>query len=117
MECPDCGEPYVSREVGPGRPPSTPLANAILDTEQGEEVILHRQCWTCGWSEDRHVEVAAIETEHGDPEIVDRQQRLSELAGLLEEIEDTETLDSVLHYVRQQRSGDEWGPSSLEEDL
>ncbi|WP_115891656.1 hypothetical protein [Haloferax sp. Atlit-48N] len=116
MECPDCGEPYVSREVGPGRPPSTPLANAILDTEQGEEVILHRQCWTCGWSEDRHIEVAAIETEHGDPEIVDRQQRLSELVGLLEGTEDTETLESVLQYVRQHQSEGGSVPPSLEED-
>lgn len=116
MECPDCGEPDISQEVGPGRPPSTPLADAILDTEQGDEVVLHRQCWTCGWSEDRHVKVAGIETEHGDPATVDRQQRLSELRGMLEEIEDTETLESVLQYVRQQRSGDDSVPSSMEED-
>jgi|GEM_PF-2756640 len=116
MECPDCGGSFVSREVGPEWPPSTPLADAILDTEQGDHVVFHRQCWTCGWSEDRHVEITAIETEHGDPEIVERQQKQREIVDELEEIEDAETLASILQYVRQQQSGGDSEPSSPEDD-
>lgn len=112
MECPDCGGSFVSREVGPEWPPSTPLADAILETEQDDQVVFHRQCWTRGWSEDRHLKMAAIETEHGDPATVERRQRLDELVDILEEIEDTETLESVLQYVRRQRSGNESESSS-----
>jgi hypothetical protein len=60
--------------------------------------------------------VAAIEVERGDSAIVDRRQKLNELVDNLEEIEDGDTLESVLQYVRQQRSGNDSVSSSTEDD-
>ncbi|GGL36419.1 hypothetical protein GCM10009037_20020 [Halarchaeum grantii] len=103
MECPDCSGSYVSREVGPRWPPSTQLGDAIVDLEDGERAVLHRQCWTCGWSEARHITLTEIETEHGDSETVAHQQRLTELVDELEQIDDTETLEAILQDIRDQR--------------
>ncbi|GAD53722.1 hypothetical protein MBEHAL_2482 [Halarchaeum acidiphilum MH1-52-1] len=106
MECPDCGESYVSREVGPRWPPSTQFGDAIVDLEDGESAVLHRQCWTCGWSEDRHLTVTEIETEHGDPEAITHQQQLTQLVNELEQIDDTEVVKEILRDVRNRRSAD-----------
>ena len=106
MECPDCGRSYVSREVGPRWPPSMQLGDAIVDLEDGESAVLHRQCWTCGLSEDRHITLTEIETEHGDSETVAHQQRLTELVDELEAIEDPEILEMILRDVRQRQSTD-----------
>lgn len=116
MECPDCGESYISQEVGPRWPPSIQLGDAIVDLENGETAVLHRQCWTCGWSEDRHLTVTEIETEHGDPGTVAHQRQLTELVDELEQIDDTETLEAVLHDVRQRRSADVVATDSEDEN-
>ncbi|WP_435101314.1 hypothetical protein [Halarchaeum sp. P4] len=102
MECPDCGSSQVSQEMGPGWAPSTQLVDALTGVEEGDHVVFTHQCWTCGWSEDRHVAVTAIETDAGDPEIVERQHRLGELVDELQQIDD-ETLENVLRDVRRRR--------------
>ncbi|GGN23962.1 hypothetical protein [Halarchaeum nitratireducens] len=106
MECPDCGGSQISREVGPGWSPSTRLVDVFVDLEEGDGITLHRQCWTCGWHEDREIAVTEIEAEHGDPETVAHQQRLTELVNELEAIEDTETLKAIHRDVRQRQSTD-----------
>ncbi|WP_020222495.1 hypothetical protein [Halarchaeum acidiphilum] len=116
MECPDCGGSCVSQEIGPNQAPSTQLADAILDVEEGDHVVFTRQCWTCGWSEDRHIKVTAIETDVGDPAIVERQQRLSELVDELQQIDDDETLKAALRDVRRRRQSTDNATTEPEED-
>ncbi|WP_255246189.1 hypothetical protein [Halolamina sp. CBA1230] len=61
MDCPACGGP-VTLEVGPDRPPSTSLSDAVLDATEDEWLDVVQACWDCGWQEERLHRVEAIDT-------------------------------------------------------
>ncbi|WP_042664307.1 hypothetical protein [Haloferax sp. ATB1] len=91
MDCSACGS-SVTLEVGPDHPPSASLTDALLAADEDECIEVSRNCWNCGWHEERQVRVASIETTEGD-EITD------ELAA----IESLATLEDALAEIRRQR--------------
>jgi len=102
MDCPACGGP-VTLEVGPDKPPSTSLTNAVLDAAEDERVDVVRTCWDCGWQEERQLRVEAIETTAGDADAIERARLLEEITDELAAIEALGTLEDTLAEVRRQR--------------
>ena len=54
MKCPACGG-SVTMEVGPELPSSTSVVNALLTADEGEGIVIARNCWACRWSQERSV--------------------------------------------------------------
>jgi hypothetical protein len=102
MDCPACGGP-VTLEVGPDKPPSTSLTNAVLDAAEDERLDVVRTCWACGWQEERRLRVEAIDTTAGDDAVIERAALLEEITDELEAIEALGTLEDTLAEVRRQR--------------
>ena len=102
MDCPACGGP-VTLEVGPDRPPSTSLSDAVLDAAEDERLDVVRTDWACGWQEERQIRVEAIETTAGDADAIERARLLEEITDELEAIEALGTLEDTLAEVRRQR--------------
>jgi len=78
MDCPACGSP-LTLEVGPERPLSTSLRDAILAAEAGERLEITRACWDCGWQEVRQMRVESIDMTAGDQAAVERATLLNEI--------------------------------------
>ena len=102
MDCPACGGP-VTLEVGPDRPPSTSLSDAVLDAAEDERLDVVRTCWDCGWQEERRLRVEAIETTAGDADAIERARLLEEITDELAAIEALGTLEDTLAEVRRRR--------------
>ena len=102
MDCPACGGP-VTLEVGPDRPPSTSLSDAVLDAAEDERLDVVRTCWDCGWQEERRLRMEAIETTAGDADAIERARLLEKITDELEAIEDLGTLEDTLAEIRRQR--------------
>jgi hypothetical protein len=102
MDCPACGGP-VTLEVGPDRPPSTSLSDAVLDAAEDDCLDVVRTCWDCGWQEERRLRVEAIDTTAGDADAIERAALLEEITDELAAIEDLRTLEDALAEVRRQR--------------
>ncbi|WP_353635411.1 hypothetical protein ABSL23_16205 (plasmid) [Halobacterium sp. NMX12-1] len=102
MDCPACGG-SVTLEVGPDRPPSTSLSDAVLDAAEDERLDVVRTCWDCGWQEERRLRIEAIETTAGDADAIERARLLEEITDELEAIEALGTLEDTLAEVRRQR--------------
>ena len=102
MDCPACGGP-VTLEVGPDRPPSTSLSDAVLDAAEDERLDVVRTCWDCGWQEERRLRMEAIETTAGDADAIERARLLEEITDELEAIEALGTLEDTLVEIRRQR--------------
>ncbi|QFU84573.1 hypothetical protein [Natronorubrum aibiense] len=102
MDCPACDSP-VTLEVGPEQPPSTSLPDALLAAEEDECIEITRNCWTCGWHEDRQIRVESIEATEGDEAAVERAMLLDEITDELSTIDSLATLKDTLAEVRRQR--------------
>lgn len=102
MDCPACGG-SVTLEVGPDRPPSTSLSDAVLDAAEDERLDIVRTCWDCGWQEERQLRVEAIETTAGDADAIECARLLEAITDELEAIEALGTLEDTLAEVRRQR--------------
>jgi hypothetical protein len=102
MDCLACGGP-VTLEVGPDRPPSTSLSDAVLEAAEDERLDVVRTCWDCGWQEERRLRVEAIETTAGDADAIERARLLEEITDELAAIEALGTLEDTLAEVRRQR--------------
>ncbi|WP_225335960.1 hypothetical protein [Halomicrobium urmianum] len=102
MDCPAYGG-SVTLEVGPDRPPSTSLPDAVLDAAEDERLDVVRTCWDCGWQEERRLRVEAIDTTAGDADTIERAGLLEEITDELASIEDLATLEDTLAAVRRQR--------------
>jgi hypothetical protein len=90
-------------EVGPDHPISVSVADAVLDAEEDEEVIVSRTCWACGWGEERTVVIDAIETTDGDESTIDRATLIDEITDELDAIDNVATLENALAEIRRQR--------------
>lgn len=109
MDCPACGGP-VTLEIGPDRPLSTSLTDALLTADVDEGIDISRNCWDCGWHEQRHIRVESIDTTEGDKVAVERAALIDEITDELAAIESLATLEDTLaevHQHRQSASGDE----------
>jgi hypothetical protein len=102
MDCPACGGP-VTLEVGPDRPPSTSLSDAVLDAAEDDCLDVVRTCWDCGWQEERRLRVEAIDTTAGDADAIERACLLEEITDELAAIESLGTLEDTLAEIRRQR--------------
>ncbi|WP_438268202.1 hypothetical protein [Halocatena salina] len=71
MECPACGG-LVTMEVGPDQLLSASVADALLASDEGKQIIVARNCWACGWTKERSVVIDSIETTEGDTDAVER---------------------------------------------
>ncbi|WP_042662376.1 hypothetical protein [Haloferax sp. ATB1] len=98
MDCPACGS-SVTLEVGLDHPPSASLTDALLAADGDECIEVSRNCWNCGWHEERQVCVASIETTEGDETAIERAALLDEIAA----IECLATLEDALAEVRRPR--------------
>jgi len=105
MDCPACGSP-VTLEVGPDRPLSTSLSDAVLAAEEDERIEVTRDCWDCGWHETRALRVASIDTAAGDETAVEQAALIDEITDELGEIESVDTLEETLAAIRRQRATD-----------
>jgi hypothetical protein len=105
MDCPACGSP-VTLEVGPDRPPSASLSDAVLTAEADEQIEVTRDCWDCGWHETRALRVTSIDTTAGDETAVERAALIDGITDELASIESVDTLEGTLAAIRQQRETD-----------
>ncbi|MFC6977050.1 hypothetical protein ACFQL1_23770 [Halomicroarcula sp. GCM10025709] len=105
MDCPACGTP-VTLEVGPERPISTPLSDAILGAEEDERIEMTTDCWNCGWHETRELRVESIDTTAGDVAAIERASLVDEITNEIAGIEDSATLEDVLAEIRRQRESE-----------
>jgi len=83
MGCPACGG-SATLEVGPDRPPSTSLSDAVLDATEDERLDVVQACWDCGWQEEHLHRVEAINTTAGGADAIERveYQRMLSLTHL-----------------------------------
>lgn len=102
MDCPDCGSP-ITLEVGPERPLSESLRDAVLAADADEHLEVTRNCWNCGWHEERQLRVESIDTTAGDETIVKRAALVAEITNELAAIDDVSTLEDALAEIRRQR--------------
>lgn len=102
MECPACGGP-VTMDVGPDQPLSASVADALLAAVEDELIIVTRDCWACGWSEERSVVIDSIETTEGDAQAVERAALLDDIMHEATSIDDLGTLEDALAEIRRQR--------------
>lgn len=102
MDCPACGG-SVTLEIEADRPPSTSLTNTLLNAAEDDRIDIVRDCWDCGWQEERRLRVEAIETTAGDVDAIERAALLEEISDELPAIEDLATLEDTLAEVRRQR--------------
>lgn len=102
MDCPDCGSP-LTLEVGPERPLSMSLRDAVLAAETDECIEITQDCWDCGWQKIRQVRVESIDTTAGDETVVERATLREEIAAELAAIEAVATLEDALAEIRQHR--------------
>nr|WP_176548278.1 hypothetical protein [Natrinema sp. CBA1119] len=65
MDCPMYSGP-VTLEIGPENPISTSLTDALLAAGEADRIGITRDCWDCGWHEERQLRVESIETTKGD---------------------------------------------------
>ncbi|WP_248898358.1 hypothetical protein [Haloplanus halobius] len=105
MDCPACGSP-VTLEVGPDRPLSTSLSDAVLAADEDEQIEVTRDCWDCGWHETRALRVTSIDTTDGDETAVERAGLIDEITDELAAIESVGTLEETLAAIREQRKTD-----------
>lgn len=90
-------------EVGPDQPLSVSVADALLTAVEDEQIIVARNCWACGWTEERSVVIDSIETTEGDAQAVERAALLDDIVNEATAIEDLGTLENALAGVRRQR--------------
>lgn len=105
MDCPACGAP-VTLEVGPERPLSTSLIDALLTADEDERIEITRECWDCGWHEVRQLRVESIDTTAGDAAAVERAALIDEITDELAAIDRVATLEEALAEIRRQRRHD-----------
>ena len=102
MECPACSGP-VTVEVGPDQPLSASVADVLLAADEDEQIIVARNCWACGWSEERSVVIDSIETTEGDADAVERTALLDDIMREATAIDSLATLEDTLAEIRRQR--------------
>ncbi|MFC4360229.1 hypothetical protein ACFO0N_19960 [Halobium salinum] len=102
MECPACGGP-VTMEVGPDQPLSASVTDALLAADEAEQIIVARNCWACGWTEDRSVVIDSIETTEGDTDAIERAVLLDDIMSEATAIDSLATLEDALAEIRRQR--------------
>ena len=105
MDCPACGSP-VTFEVGPDRPLSMSLSDAVLAAEEDERIEVTRDCWDCGWHETRQLRIESVDTTAGDQIAVERAVLIDEITDELAEIDQVATLEGLLTEARRQRRAD-----------
>ena len=105
MGCTACGAP-LALEVGPERPPSTSLRDAVLAAEPDERLEITRVCWDCGWQEVRQLRIESIDTTAGDEATVQRATLIDEINDELAGIESVDTLEEALATIRRHRDTD-----------
>ena len=102
MECPACGGP-VTVEVGADQPLSASVADVLLAADEDEQIIVARNCWACGWTEERSVVIDSIETTEGDADAVERAALLDDIMREAAAIDSLATLEHALSEIRRQR--------------
>jgi hypothetical protein len=105
MDCPACGS-SVTLEVGPDRPLSTSLSDAVLAAEEDEQIEVTRDCWDCDWHETRALRVTSIDMTAGDETAIERAALIDEITDELASIGSVDTLEETLAAIREQRETD-----------
>ena len=90
-------------EVGPDQPLSASVADALLAAAEDESIFVARDCWACGWSEERSVIIDSIETTEGDSQAIERAALLDDIMSEATAIDSLATLEDVLAEIRRQR--------------
>ena len=102
MDCPACGS-SVTLEIGPDYPLSASLTDAFLAADEDECIAVSRNCWDCGWQEERQICITSIETTEGDGTTIERAALIDEITDELAAIDTLATLEDALAEVRRQR--------------
>ena len=102
-------------EVGPDQPVSASVADALLAAGEAEQIIVARNCWACGWTEERSVVIDSIETTEGDADAVERAALLDDIMREATAIDSLATLKATLAEVRRQRRLETVASGSLED--
>lgn len=102
MECPACGGP-VTMEVGPNQPLTASVADALLAADENEEIVVTRNCWACGWNEDRSVSIDSIEITEGEAHTIERATLLDDIMSEATAIDNLAMLEDALAEVRHLR--------------
>lgn len=111
MKCPECSS-TVTIEIGPERPLSMSLVDAVIAADEDERIDLSRSCWNCGWHETRSIRVDEIETVTGDEQVAKRASLINEITNEAKAIDHITILEEALAEVRRQRRLDPDGSST-----
>jgi len=90
-------------EVGPDRPLSASVVDALITANEDEQIEIARTCWECGWHEERLVRIESIETTQGNDGAVERSELIDDITREAEAIESIAMLEHALAEVRRQR--------------
>jgi hypothetical protein len=102
MECPACGDP-VTMEVRSERPLSASVVDALLAADEDDEIVIARDCWACGWSEERAVSIDSIETIEGEAHAIEQATLIDDIMSETTAIDNLATLEDALAEIRRQR--------------
>ena len=90
-------------EVGSDQPLSASVTDALLAADEAEQIIVARNCWACGWTEERSVVIDSIETTEGDAHAIERAALLEDIMSEATAIDSLATLEDALAEIRRQR--------------
>jgi len=93
-------------EIGPNQPLSASVTDALLAAAEDEQIILARNCWACGWAEERSVVIDSIETVEGEADTIERATLVDEITDELAAIDDVEILEETLATIRGKQRTD-----------
>ncbi|MFC6723960.1 hypothetical protein ACFQE1_06145 [Halobium palmae] len=79
------------------------MADALLAGDEDEQIIVARNCWACGWAEERSVVIESIEKTEGDTNAVERAALLDDIMSQATAIDGLATLEEALTEIRRQR--------------
>jgi len=89
--------------VGLDQPRSTSNLDTLLDADEDEDLVILRDCWPCGWGEERSVVIDSIETTSGDADAIERRSLLDEIMSEASKIDSTATLEDTLADLHRKR--------------
>lgn len=114
MTCPECGSRRITVEPGPDSSPLATVAEAVLNAEEEDTILVARDCWECGWRETRRLQLTAIEVESGDQTVHQRRRLIDEVSAELADIQRIPSLRDALAEIRRVQQMEPSGSEGVE---
>lgn len=117
MTCPECGSRRITVEPGADSSPLATAADAVLDADERDTILVARDCWECGWRGTRRLKLTAIEVESGDHSVHQRRRLIDGVRAELADIQRIPSLRDALAEIRRVRQMEPSGPEGVERPI